>query len=155
MATRLTFTFTFSFSLLIFQTLAFSHPILNISYLLYPKIDDELRPQPSPFLEDVLRAISVGQEWNSSEDVRVSKLDAKNAKFGSSDRYEFRLRIEKTELIFKLRDEVSSWKKMKKGGDFESLIKEVSSKAVLDAFRVEGPLELRVGGDDELSLLLP
>ena len=50
---------------------------------------------------------------------------------------------------------MSSWKKMKKGGDFESVVNAVSSMAVLDAFRVEGPLELRVGGDDELSLLLP
>ncbi|PSR99731.1 Nuclear receptor corepressor 2 like [Actinidia chinensis var. chinensis] len=147
-----------SFSLLILQTLITSitaHPILNISHFIYPKISDELRPQPSPFLEDVLKAISVREGWNNSGDVRVSKLDSRNAKYGGSQRYEFRIRIGKIELIFKLRDEVSSWKKMKKGGDFESVVNAVSSMAVLDAFRVEGPLELRVGGDDELSLLLP
>ncbi|PSS31388.1 Ktr system potassium uptake protein like [Actinidia chinensis var. chinensis] len=147
-----------SFFLLILQTLITSitaHPTLNISRFIYPKIGDELRPQPSPFLEDVLKAISVREGWNNSGDVRVSKLDSRNAKCGSSQRYEFRLRIGKAELIFELRDEVSSWKKMKKGGDFESVVNAVSSMAVLDAFRVEGPLELRVGGDDELSLLLP
>ncbi|XP_057469953.1 protein TUNICAMYCIN INDUCED 1 [Actinidia eriantha] len=147
-----------SFSLLILQTLITSitaHPILNISHFIYPKISDELRPQPSPFLEDVLKAISVREGWNNSGDVRVSKLDSRNAKYGGCQRYEFRIQIGKIELIFKLRDEVSSWKKMKKGGDFESVVNAVSSMAVLDAFRVEGPLELRVGEDDELSLLLP
>ncbi|KAG5543350.1 hypothetical protein RHGRI_016171 [Rhododendron griersonianum] len=130
---------------------------LNISHFLYPQIREEYRPQPSPFLQDVLRAILVRQEWDSLRDVRVLELDGKNARFGSLERYEFRIRIgRKTELIFKLRDEVSLWKKMGKGeGDFESLVKEVSSIAVLDVFRVEGPLELIAGGDDELSLLLP
>ncbi|GFS33165.1 hypothetical protein Acr_00g0026730 [Actinidia rufa] len=126
-----------SFSLLILQTLITSitaHPILNISHFIYPKISDELRPQPSPFLEDVLKAISVREGWNNSGDVRVSKLDSRNAKYGGSQRYEFRIRIGKIELIFKLRDEVSSWKKMKKGGDFESVVNAVSSMAVLDAF---------------------
>jgi hypothetical protein len=150
---------TLSFSLLIFQilTLINSLPTFNISHFLYPKIHDELRPQPSPFLQDVLNAISIRQEWNSLKDVRVLELDEKNAKVGTSERYEFRVRIRKgTELVLKLRDKVSLWKKMRKGeGDFESLVKEVSSVAVLDAFRVEGPLELRVGGDDEFSLLLP
>lgn len=105
----------------------------------------------------MLNAISIRQEWNSLKDVRVLELDEKNAKVGTSERYEFRVRIRKgTELVLKLRDEVSLWKKIRKGeGDFESLVKEVSSVAVLDAFRVEGPLELRVGGDDEFSLLLP
>lgn len=105
----------------------------------------------------MLNDISIRQEWNSLKDVRVLELDEKNAKVGTSERYEFRVRIRKgTELVLKLRDEVSLWKKMRKGeGDFESLVKEVSSVAVLDAFRVEGPLELRVGGDDEFSLLLP
>lgn len=99
----------------------------------------------------------VRQEWDSLRDVRVLELDGKNARFGSLETYEFRIRIgRKTELIFKLRDEVSLWKKMGKGeGDFESMVKEVSSIAVLDVFRVEGPLELIAGGDDELSLLLP
>ncbi|KAF7140049.1 hypothetical protein RHSIM_Rhsim06G0041200 [Rhododendron simsii] len=125
---------------------------LNISHFLYPQIREEFRPQPSPFLQDVLRAILVRQEWDSLRDVRVLELDGKNARFGSSERYEFQIRIgRKTELIFKLRDEVSLWKKMGKGeGDFESLVKEVSSIAVLDVFRVEGPLELIAGGDDEL-----
>ncbi|CAL5383659.1 unnamed protein product [Camellia sinensis] len=152
-----TLTLSFTFSLLIFETLTSisAHPTLNISHFLFPKVSHELRPQPSPFFQDVLRAISVRQEWNSSEGVRVSKLDSRKVKFGSSQRYEFRLRIGKTELIFKLRDEVASWKKMKKEGDFESLVNEASSVAVLDAFIAQGPLELRVGGDDEFSVLLP
>ncbi|XAR61832.1 hypothetical protein NMG60_11016356 [Bertholletia excelsa] len=155
----LRFAFALYFSLLIFGTLALRtahpYPTLNISRFLYPKIGEELRPEPSSLLEDVLRAISIRQEWNNSEGLRVSKLDAKNARFGSSQRYDFRLRIGKTELIFRLRDQVSSWKKMKKRVSFEDLVKEVGSMAVLDAFQVEGPLELRVRGDDELSLLLP
>lgn len=108
-------------------------------------------------IQDVLRAISVRQEWDGLRGVRVLELDGKNARMGSLERYEFRIRIgRKTELIFKLKDEVYLWKKMGKGeGDFESLVKEVGSIAVLNAFRVEGPLELIAGGDDELSLLLP
>uniref|UniRef100_A0A5B6ZXG4 Signal peptidase I n=1 Tax=Davidia involucrata TaxID=16924 RepID=A0A5B6ZXG4_DAVIN len=151
----------FGFNLLLFiclqsltLILAITAPTFNISHFLYPKISDELRPQPSTFLQDVLNAISVRQKWNS-EDVRVSKLDVRNAKFGTSQRYEFRFRIGKSKLIFKFREEVSLWKKLRKGGDFESLVKDVSSVAVLDTLRVEGPFELLVGGDDELSLLLP
>uniref|UniRef100_A0A5B6ZU79 Signal peptidase I n=1 Tax=Davidia involucrata TaxID=16924 RepID=A0A5B6ZU79_DAVIN len=151
----------FGFNLLLFiclqsltLILAITAPTFNISHFLYPKISDELRPRPSSFLEDVLNAISARQRWNS-EDVRVSKLDVRNAKFGSSQRYEFRFRIGKSELIIKFRDEVSSWKKLRKGGDFESLVKEVSSVAVLDTFRVEGPFELLVDRGDELMLLLP
>ncbi|XP_059635425.1 protein TUNICAMYCIN INDUCED 1 [Cornus florida] len=152
--------FTFSLLLLIYlQTLtlilAITSSSLNISHYLYPKISDEFRPQPSTFLEDVLKAISVKYKWNL-EDIRVSsKLDVRNAKFGSSQRYEFLFRISKSELVFRFRDDVSLWKKLKKGGDFESLVKEVGSVAVLNTIRIEGPFELQVGGDDEISLQLP
>ncbi|KAA8537695.1 hypothetical protein F0562_027315 [Nyssa sinensis] len=151
--------FAISLLLLVFlQTLtlilAFTGPTLNISHFLYPKISDELRPQSSPLLEDVLNAISVRQKWNS-KDVRVSKLDMRNAKYGSSQRYEFRFRVGKREFIFKFRDEVSLWKKLRKGGDFESLVKEISLVAVLDTLRVDGPFELIVNRGHELSLLLP
>ncbi|KAA8528576.1 hypothetical protein F0562_035931 [Nyssa sinensis] len=151
--------FVFSFLLFVcHQTLtsiqAIAAPTFNISHFLYPKISNELRPQPSPFLQDVLNAISESHEWNS-EDLRVSKLDVRNAKFGTTQKYDFRFRIGKSELVIKLRDEVSLWKKLGKESDFESLVKEISSVAVIDTFLVEGPFELLVGGDDELSLLLP
>ncbi|CAK9150364.1 unnamed protein product [Ilex paraguariensis] len=136
-------------------TLAISTPLFNISHFSYPKIGEELRPEPSLFLKDVLDVISEWQKWNL-EDIRVSKLDVRKAKYGTLQRYEIRIRFGKGKLVFKLLDEESVWKKFKTGrGDFESLVKEVGSKAVLDAFRVQGPFELRVGGDDELSLMLP
>lgn len=95
------------------------------------------------------------QKWNP-EDVRVSNLDSKKVRYGNLQRYEISVRFGKSEVVFKLwDDEVLKWRKFKKRGDFESLVNEVSSKAVLDAFKIEGPFELRVGGDDELQLMLP
>lgn len=53
-------------------------------------------------------------------------------------------------------DNVSSWKRFKdKEGDFEVMANEVSSKAVLGSIQIEGPVELLVSGDNEMSLLLP
>lgn len=91
------------------------------------------------------------------EDVRVSNLDLESAKYGTLQRYEVRIRIGKSKLDFKLWDQVSRWNFFKKVvvGDFESLANKVSSKAVLDVLQIEGPFELRVAGDDELSLMLP
>lgn len=96
------------------------------------------------------------EKWKL-EDVRVSNLDLGSAKYGTLQRYEVRIRIGKSKLVFKLWDQVSRWKIFKKAvvGDFESLANKVSSKAVLDVLQIEGPFELRVAGDDDPSLMLP
>lgn len=98
--------------------------------------------------------IAEREKWKL-EDVRVSNLDSESAKYGTLQRYEIRLRFGKTALVFKLWDEVSSWEKIREGGDFEAFANEFSSKGVLDVLKIEGPFELRVGGDDHLSLMLP
>ncbi|KAM7521056.1 hypothetical protein LguiB_020018 [Lonicera macranthoides] len=106
--------------------------------------------------KDILEAIVERENWKL-EDVRVSNLDLGSAKYGTLQRYEVRIRIGKSKLDFKLWDQVSRWKNFKKVvvGDFESLANKVSSKAVLDVLQIEGPFELRVAGDDELSMMLP
>ncbi|KAL3840362.1 hypothetical protein ACJIZ3_024953 [Penstemon smallii] len=58
-------------------------------------------------------------------------------------------------------EEVMEWKRMAELSsngalDFETLVRKVSSKVVIDSFEIEGPFELRaVGKDDQLSLMLP
>jgi hypothetical protein len=65
-------------------------------------------------------------------------------------------RVGQTQLLVKFSDEVGSWKKFRNGkNDFGSLVSEVGALGLLDTFKLEGPFELRVGGDDKLSLLLP
>ncbi|KAK9270420.1 hypothetical protein L1049_025999 [Liquidambar formosana] len=140
---------SYLFFLLYLQILTFisSSPLHSTTH--------EPRPQPPHFLQDVLKAISVRQRWNL-EGLRVSELDVRKARLGKARRFEFRIRIGKSDLLFRFSDEVASWKKLRKrGGDFGSLVTEISSMAVLDTFKVEGPFELRVDGDDELSILLP
>ncbi|OVA10513.1 hypothetical protein BVC80_8985g50 [Macleaya cordata] len=104
--------------------------------------------------EDVLKAISVRQNW-TLEEIRVSDVDVRNAKVGSSQRYDFRIRFGKSDLEFKFSDEVDSWRKLRRKGGFGPSIYEASSKTVLNTIDLEGPFELLVDGDDELSLLLP
>lgn len=97
------------------------------------------------------------EKW-ALEDIQVSKMDVRKAKYGSMRRYEF---IRKNETVLKLYDQVSEWKKLEgqmvnETSIFESLVRGVESKAVIDSFRIEGPFELRVTGiDDQLSLMLP
>ncbi|CAN4122747.1 unnamed protein product [Withania somnifera] len=56
-------------------------------------------------------------------------------------------------------DEISQWKSFhfqeKNESDFESLVKEIGSKATLDVLKIQGPFELYAAGDDYLSLTLP
>ncbi|XP_047322030.1 uncharacterized protein LOC124925933 [Impatiens glandulifera] len=154
-------TFSFFIFYLSIQTLATLTPAtdsyarFNISLFLFPRIADDFRPQPSTFLEDVLKAISIRQNWNETSGVKVTKLDSANAKFGDSRRYDIRLRVGKSEVSFRLRDEVSLWKKLKNGGEFEPSVREIGSNPVLDKFLIRGPLELLMNGSDELLLQLP
>ncbi|KAJ7966665.1 putative Signal peptidase I [Quillaja saponaria] len=106
-------------------------------------------------LQDVLKAISVREKWEL-EDVRVSELDFAKVRCGISQSYEFRIGFEKSSLLLKFSDQVSSWNKFRKPrSDFGSLINQVSSFAVLDTLKLEGPLELRVHTHRKLSLSLP
>lgn len=102
-----------------------------------------------------MKKITVAQRWDSRE-VRVSRLDLRNVRVGSAPRYEVRVGSGRTQLLVKFSDEVGSWKKFRNGkNDFGSLVSEVGALGLLDTFKLEGPFELRVGGDDKLSLLLP
>lgn len=144
---------------------AFSPPF-NISRFLYPisnDVDLDLHHQqpshfPFPFLKGLLKQIALTEKWNL-EDIRVSKLDVRKAKFGDLQRFEFRVQFGKSEFVFKLLDQVSGWKRFEKlvnGSDFNDLVSEISSKrAVLDSFKIQGPFHLRVAGDHRLTLLLP
>ncbi|KAK6938735.1 hypothetical protein RJ641_032243 [Dillenia turbinata] len=92
--------------------------------------------------------------WDS-KDLRVSELDIRKARFGTYQRYEFRFRVRKSDFVFRFSDDVFSWKKFPRGGgNFEALVSDLGYKAVVDSFTVEGPLELLVQGNDELSLTL-
>lgn len=117
-----------------------------------------MSPNRPSFLEDVLKGIAEREKWEL-QDLRVSKLDVKKSKFGTLRKYEFRIRIGKTEFVFMMADEISQWKSFqfhdKNESDFESLVKEIGSKATLDVLKVQGPFELYVAGDDYLSLNLP
>ncbi|KAL5558176.1 hypothetical protein UlMin_034387 [Ulmus minor] len=106
-------------------------------------------------LQDVLKEISAKQKWQL-EDIKVSKLDLRRLRFGTAQRNEFRVAFGKSHLTAKFSDEVESWRKLNKPViDFGSLLQELSSVAVLETFKVEGPFELRVGAEDNPSLLLP
>ena len=111
-------------------------------------------------IQDVLKAISLKQNWDL-EDVKVSKLDLRKVRFGSASRVEFRVGFGKSKWVIKRSEdeeqEVGSWKKFKnEKSDFGSLVTEIGSlMGVLNTFKMEGPFELLVGGDHQLSLLLP
>ncbi|CAN4092777.1 unnamed protein product [Withania somnifera] len=134
----------------------------NISHFLYPRMSYEEYPRLSPsrpsFLEDVLMGIAEREKWDL-QDLRISKLDVKKAKFGTLRKYEFRVRIGKTEFVFMMADEISLWKSFhfhnKNESDFESFVKEIGSKATMDVLKIQGPFELYTTRDDYLSLTLP
>lgn len=106
-------------------------------------------------MQGVLKEISKRRNWDF-EGITASKLQVAKVRFGTAQRYEFRIRFGKNDLILKFPDEVSSWNKLnRKRLDFGNFIREVGSTAVLDTFKVEGPFDLRVGGQEDLSLLLP
>ncbi|KAJ7958108.1 Tunicamycin induced 1 [Quillaja saponaria] len=125
---------------------AFSPPSIN---------DFPSNSNNSSILQDVLKAISVREKWDL-EDVRISELDFSKVRFGISQSYEFRIGFGKSSLLLKFSDQVVSWKKFKKPkSNIESLINQVSSFAVLDTLKLEGPFELRVDTHHKLSLSLP
>ncbi|XP_027332104.1 uncharacterized protein LOC113847296 [Abrus precatorius] len=106
-------------------------------------------------LQDVLKAISAKQNWDS-KDVRVIKLDVGKVRFGTSQTYEFRIGLGKNNLTLKFSDQVSSWNKFRTPfNDFGSLIHRLCSFALLDTLKLEGPFELRVDALHHLSLSLP
>ncbi|KAL6521942.1 hypothetical protein OROMI_031819 [Orobanche minor] len=140
-------------------------PPFNFSHFLYPKVSTFTEsntppPQPPHFLQSVLDTIAKKEKW-ALEDIRVSQLDAKKAKYSSGLRYELRVRFGKAEIVLKMYEELSVWKELvalRKNGisSFEALAKSIASKAVIDSFKLEGPFELRVTrDDDQLSLMLP
>ncbi|PIN19105.1 Valine--tRNA ligase [Handroanthus impetiginosus] len=159
------------FLLIIIQSLSLIHssiipppPPFNLSHFLYPKVtafaESNIHTQPPQFLQGVLDAIANKEKW-ASEDIRVSELGVRKAKYSSVHRNEFRIRVGKTQFVLKMYDEVSEWKKLavlRKNGtsNFEALARRIGSKAVIDSFKIEGPFELRVArDDDQLSLMLP
>ncbi|XP_010255103.1 PREDICTED: uncharacterized protein LOC104595864 [Nelumbo nucifera] len=139
--------------LISYQALAALAVALDASKLL-PSDTDATSPLSSHLLKDVLKTISEKQSWNL-EEIRVSNLDVRNARVGTSQRIEIALRMGKNDLVFKFLDEVPLWTNIGKRGEFASLLKEFSSKTVLSTFKFEGPFELRVGRNDDLSLTLP
>lgn len=100
------------------------------------------------------------EKW-AYEDIRLSELDVKKGKYRSVHRYDFRFSVGKTEMLLKMYEEMSEWKKLvalrrNETSSFETLVREIGSTAVIDRFKIEGPFELRVTGeDDQMSLLLP
>lgn len=105
-------------------------------------------------------AVAKKEKW-VLEDFRVSELDVKKAKYATVQRYELGIQVRKSEILLKMYEKSAEW--MKLGAlasdglpDFETLVREVGSKAVIGSFKVEGPFELQsVGSDDRLSLMLP
>ncbi|KAL8217684.1 hypothetical protein R6Q57_021057 [Mikania cordata] len=142
--------------LLLFVPYAVASPRFNLSHFIYPKISDEFRPQPSLFLKDLLVAISDGEQWKL-DDIRVSKLEIEKVKYGRLQRKEVEFLLgNKKSYVFRMWDEVSLWKRLKgRGGNFEVLANQVDSRAVLGSVRIDGPVELLVSGDDEMSLVMP
>ncbi|XP_073046105.1 uncharacterized protein [Primulina eburnea] len=134
----------------------------NLSHFLFPKVtavsESELSPQPTHFLQNVLNVIAQKERW-ALEDI-LSELKVKKAKYDIVQRYEFRVRVAKSEIILKMHDQPSEWKKFgvikkKLLSDFGSLVKKIGSEVVIDSFKIEGPFELQVMGDDgQLSIML-
>ncbi|KAL6012540.1 hypothetical protein ACLOJK_003029 [Asimina triloba] len=127
----------------------------NASFLISPV---QSPPFHSLFLKDVLKGISARQGWNL-DDIRVLGIDTRGARIGNSKRCEFHLRIGKSDLVFKFHDEVMSWAKVgRTRGDLfgPNFVGGYGlKKPVIKRFELEGPVELWVGREDELSLQLP
>lgn len=103
-----------------------------------------------------MEAIAHKGKWDVG-DVRISKFDFEKSTFGDVKRYEFRVPFGKNEFVFKLLDQVSRWKRIQgveNQSEFETLIREINSNAVLDTFEIQGPSHLLVSGDHELTLML-
>lgn len=159
------------FALTIFHSLLLVHssiipppPPFNLSHFLYPKVtaftESNIPLQPPQFAQRVLDEIANKEKWEL-EDIWVSELDVKKAKYRTVHRYDYRARVGKHEFALKMYDKASEWKKLvevteNRTSNFEALARRIGSTAVIDSFKVEGPLELMVVGDDDhLSLMLP
>ncbi|CAH8367865.1 unnamed protein product [Eruca vesicaria subsp. sativa] len=126
---------------------------LTLAIALDPWHPDESTVTITPILQDVLKEISTKQKWNL-EEVRFTKLEVKKLRIGSGRSFEIRIRLGKSRFVFIFPDEVTEWRR--RNVELEEIVKEVNSSKVLDPIVLKGPLELRVGGDDDrLSLALP
>ena len=86
-----------------------------------------------------MKQISAKHRWDL-QTVRVSRLDSSKVRFGSAQRYEFRIGFGKSHVVVLFSDDVVSWRKFRKPRThFASLVKELSSMAAVDTFTVEGP----------------
>ncbi|XP_051150948.1 uncharacterized protein LOC127265262 [Andrographis paniculata] len=158
-------------SLLFLQFLSLIHSSIipsrrpfNISHYLHPKVtaftESNAPPEPPNFLQGVLDAIA-NKEKCTLEDIRVSGVDTQKAKYRQVERYEFRVRVRKAEVVLKMYKEVSEWKKLVASSQngsstFEELAMKIGAKTAIDSFKIEGPFELQAAGDDDrLSLILP
>ncbi|KAJ6971794.1 hypothetical protein D5086_025553 [Populus alba] len=133
--------------LLIFQILP-----LTISFT-----PNHLNDNNTQFLKDVLKEISVKQDWDL-DGIEISKLGVSKVRIFSSQRYEFKIRVGKSYMLLIFPDEVDSRKKLSKPKSsihFGDLIKEFGSMPVLDTLKLQGPFDLWVSGHDNFSLLLP
>ncbi|CAH8254823.1 unnamed protein product [Arabidopsis lyrata] len=130
--------------------------VLTLAIALDPSQPDESNITATPILQDVLKEISVKQKWNL-EEVRFSKLEVKKIRIGTGRRFEIRIRLGKSRFVFIFPDEVTDWRRSVGGKDVElqEVVREVNSSKVLDSLVLKGPFELRVDGDDRLSLALP
>nr|AGV54177.1 signal peptidase I [Phaseolus vulgaris] len=106
-------------------------------------------------LQDVLRAVSAKQKWDSN-DVRVAKLDAAKVRFGTSLSYEFRIGLGTGNFTLKFADQVATWNKFRTPfPDLPSLVHRLGSFPLLPTLKLEGPFSLRVDSLHNLSLFLP
>ncbi|CAI0558524.1 unnamed protein product [Linum tenue] len=115
-------------------------------------------------LQDVVEDIAKKLSWDW-EGIHVSELVTSKFRLGTSRRYEFRIRLGKSYLLFKFPDdEVDSWSASKfdrrtaGGGDdgLMGLVKEFGSVPLLRTLKLEGPFVLSVAaGAGHLSLSLP
>ncbi|KAK4390610.1 hypothetical protein Sango_2124300 [Sesamum angolense] len=90
-------------------------PPFNISHFLFPKVtaftESGVALQAPHLLQGVLEAIANKEKW-ALEDIRVSELDVKKAKYGTVQTREFRVRVGKSEIVFKVYGEAPEWKKL-------------------------------------------
>ncbi|KAL8487902.1 hypothetical protein ACS0TY_024263 [Phlomoides rotata] len=148
--------------LLIHSSIIPPPPPFNLSHFIYPKVtaftESTIPLQQPQFLQGVVDAIVNKEKW-AYEDIRLSELDVKKVKYRSVQRCDFRFSVGKTEMLLKMYDEMSEWKKLRWNAtsNFQTLAGEIGSPAVIDRFKIEGPFELWVtgGDDDQMSLLLP
>ncbi|KAJ6878868.1 hypothetical protein NC652_032414 [Populus alba x Populus x berolinensis] len=120
--------------LLIFQILP-----LTISFT-----PNHLNDNNTQFLKDVLKEISVKQDWDL-DGIEISKLGVSKVRIFSSQRYEFKIRVGKSYMLLIFPDEVDSRKKLSKPKSsihFGDLIKEFGSMPVLDTLKLQGPFDL-------------